>query len=66
MHLFVFEGRGKGPAFYKENISALILNLQSEALSISQWNQDVLGLKKHLLTFHFLQMHNHCGNGWPA
>ena len=40
MHQFVFEGRGKGSAFYKENMSALIFNLQSEAMSISQWNQD--------------------------
>ena len=42
MHQFVFEGRGKGSAFYKENISTLIFNLQSETLSISQRNQDVL------------------------
>lgn len=43
MHEFVFEGRGKGSAFYKENISKLIFNLQSEALNIFfKWNQDVL------------------------
>lgn len=66
MNQFASEGGGKGSALYNEDISALIFNLQSEALNISKWNQNIIWLKKNPLTFHFLQMHIHRGDGWLA
>lgn len=42
MNQFAFEGGGKGSALYNEDISALIFNLQSEALNISKWNQNII------------------------